>query len=146
MSISLRYRFAALLALVLSYPAVIGVYIAVMHPWTARVAGAATSPQVLMAYVSMMVVAVLLAPRLGPRCAASFLCGALSTAAVFLVGVLSGCLAAVFFYSDFSMRSYVYKPAFWISVYGFAPACMLGLVTTLLARLARRFSNEPGNA
>jgi hypothetical protein len=145
MNDSSRYRIAALLAIAVSYPVVIGVYIAAVYPWqsTQRLGATAAAPQVLAAYLAMMLAAVLLAPSVGPRAAASFCFGVFSTAMVFLLGVVSGCLAGAFIYPDFAMSSHVFKPVFWISAYGLAPACLLGIVTTLFARLARSCSNEP---
>ena len=74
------------------------------------------------------------APRWGPRCVRySFLAG-LFAICVFLIGVLSGSVTSMFVYRDFSLLDYIIKPLYWLGMFGFIRAFIVGVIGSFIAR------------
>jgi uncharacterized membrane protein YeaQ/YmgE (transglycosylase-associated protein family) len=53
---------------------------------------------------------------------------------VFLIGVLSGSVTSMFVYRDFSLVDYIIKPLYWLGMFGFIPAFIVGVIGSFIAR------------
>ncbi|MEM7698237.1 MAG: hypothetical protein AAF236_07530 [Verrucomicrobiota bacterium] len=53
---------------------------------------------------------------------------------LFIVGILAGSSTSMLLYGDMDAHSYVVKPLFWMSYYGFIPAAVIGAIGSGLIR------------
>ncbi len=131
---SILFRRAIACSLAISVPLLIGVCVLVAGVHDGTRLAFAYPIQAAVAFGCMFAFGWLAAPRWGPTCARySFLAG-LFAISVFLIGVLSGSVTSMFVYRDFSLFDYIIKPLYWLGMFGFIPAFIVGVVGSFIAR------------
>ncbi len=96
--------------------------------WTAS-----ASLQIAVGYAAMILSIELAGIRLRSKLTRRW-AGALFALLLFIVGVLAGSATSMVLYRDFEAYSYIVKPLFWMGIYGFIPAAMIGCIGSSLLR------------
>jgi hypothetical protein len=121
-------------SLALSVPLLIGVCVLVAGTHDGIQLAFAYPIQAAVAFGCMFAFGWWAAPRWGPHCVRySFLAGIFAIC-VFLIGVLSGSVTSMFVYRDFSLIDYIIKPLYWLGMFGFIPAFIVGVIGSFIAR------------
>ncbi len=63
---------------------------------------------------------------------------------LFVFGVLAGASTSIFLYGDMDAHSYIGKPLFWMSIYGFIPAVTIGAMGTGVIRAGNEIREQGG--
>ncbi len=71
-----------------------------------------------------------------------FWAGALFSFSIFIVGVLAGSATSMFLYLDIDIVSYIVKPLYWLSMYGFIPAVIIGIIGSGILRVIIKMENK----
>ena len=128
------YRLAVYPALVLSVAGLALVCLPIIGPqYTARWA-VSWLPQIAAGYAAMILIIEAVGVRLRSHLI-RFGAGALFAICLFIAGVLAGSATSMIVYQDPDPGSYVGKPLFWMGIYGFIPAMIIGLVGALILRM-----------
>jgi hypothetical protein len=61
---------------------------------------------------------------------------------LFIVGVLAASATSMIVYQDFDSTSYIVKPLFWLGMYGFIPALIIGFMGAAILRLTSKKTGE----
>jgi len=132
------FRKAVYLTLALSLFGLLAVCLPILGIEQTMTMAAQASVQIAVGYAAMILVIELIAIRFRTafgrfRVAAGFAYG------LFLLGALAGSATSVIVYDDNNLKGWVMKPMFWLGLYGFLPAMVLGLVgAALLRRINKR--------
>ncbi|MCW1922206.1 hypothetical protein OKA05_06555 [Luteolibacter arcticus] len=89
--------------------------------------------QIALGYAAMILVIELVGVPLRTRLW-HFWAGIPFSVFLFTVGVFAGCAASMLVYPDVDFVPHVFAPFFLISVYGFLPATVFGVIGTLILR------------
>jgi len=68
--------------------------------------------------------------------------GMLFAFCLFIVGVIAGSSTSMFLYGDMDAHSYIVKPLFWMSFYGFIPAAVIGAIGSGLIRAKNKTGEQ----
>ncbi|MEM1083639.1 MAG: hypothetical protein AAGI48_05915 [Verrucomicrobiota bacterium] len=63
---------------------------------------------------------------------------------LFIAGVLAGSATSMLLYGERDAHSYIVKPLFWMGIYGFIPAVMIGAIGSGLIRSGRKTGEQVG--
>jgi len=63
---------------------------------------------------------------------------------IFVVGVIAGSSTSMFLYGDMDAHSYILKPLYWMSMYGFVPAVVIGAIGSGLIRARNKTGEQAG--
>lgn len=130
----IAFRRAIAWSLALSVPLLVGVCVLVAGFRDGTRLAFAYPVQAAAAFSCMYAFGWWAAPRWGPRCARHSVLAGLFAVSVFLIGVLSGSVTSMFVYRDFSLFDFIIKPLYWLGMFGFIPAFIVGVVGSLIAR------------
>jgi hypothetical protein len=135
------FRLAVYPALVLSVAGLALVCFLIIGPqYTAKWA-ALWFPQIAAGFAAMILFIEVLGIRLRSHLT-HFRAGALFAFFLFISGVLSGSATSMVVYQDYDPHSYIVKPLFWMGIYGFIPAMIIGLIGALILRATSKMTGE----
>ena len=140
---SSSFRKAVYSTLVLSLVGLVLVCLPIIGPaYTAKFAGAYWM-QIVAGYLAM----ILLIEVVGVPLRSAFhhyWAGMIFAFCLFVVGVLAGSSTSMFLYGDMDAHSYIVKPFFWMSIYGFIPAVAIGAIGSGLIRARNKTGEQVG--
>ena len=148
MALTRKFRKSAFLTLVLSIPALLVVCSAVVgFAGTFRFVGQ-WPLQIVAAFVCMSGFIWITAPAVAAFCGRHFLIMGCYFVVVFLIGAVSGSAASMLLYRENSFGDYILKPVYWLSVFGIAPAFVLGVIGAAIYKRHEDASEPdgPGNS
>jgi hypothetical protein len=135
------FRLAVYPALVLSAAGLALVCLPIIGPhYTAKWA-VSWLPQIAAGYASIILIVKVIGVRLRSHLT-GFGAGALFAFCLFIAGVLGGSTASMVVYQDYDPFSYIVKPLFWMGMYGFIPAMIIGLIGALILRITSKKNGE----
>ena len=134
MTLIRRFRRSAFLTLALSIPALFIVCTAVVG-FTGTLQFVGQWPfQIMTAFVFMAAFIWLSSPAVASYCARHILIMGCYFVAVFLIGAVSGSATSMVIYRESSIGDYIVKPIYWLSIFGIAPAFVLGVIGAVILR------------
>ncbi len=98
-------------------------------------------PQIAAGYAAMILIIEVVGIRVRSQLT-RFGAGALFAFCLFIAGVLGGSTTSMVVYQDYDPSSYIVKPLFWMGIYGFIPAMIIGLIGALILRATSKKTGE----
>jgi len=129
-----KFRKSAFLTLTLSIPALLIVCSAIVGFSGTFLFVSQWPFQILAAFTCMATFIWFTAPLIASYCARHFLIMGCYFVAVFLIGAVSGSATSMLLYGDSSFTDYIVKPVYWLSIFGVAPAFVLGVIGAAIYR------------
>jgi hypothetical protein len=128
------FRRALLWTLALSLPAVAGICLLLVGWRDGLHLIASFYIQLISAFVIMTVFGWRVAPLWGSACTDRLLFAGLFGVLIFLIGTVSGSAVSMLLERHFDLFDYMVKPLFWLGIFGFIPAFVMGLVGAFISR------------
>ena len=127
------FRLAVYPALILSLAGLVLVCLLLIGPQNTAKAAISWLPQIAAGYAAMILIVEVVGIRLRSHLT-RFGAGASFAFFLFIAGVLGGSATSMVVYQSYDPNSYIVKPLFWMGIYGFIPALVIGCVGALILR------------